>query len=114
MSRELRISAVVIVPDDAFEQATLLSKLNPAKEQFATALTKAVGSPVVVEARIVNPTVRTKKPTVVAQNHEHVPPPLPQEQVNEIMAAEPHPGVVVAEFNPEDDGVPVEGDDLPF
>ena len=61
MPRELRISAIITVPDDAFEQAQLLGKIEPAKHTFAEALTKAVGFAVAVDARIVNPTVRKSK-----------------------------------------------------
>ena len=61
MPKELRISATITVPDDAFEQATLLGKIEPAKHTFADALTKAVGSAVTVDARVVNPSVRKPK-----------------------------------------------------
>lgn len=75
MPKELRISVTITVPDDAFEQAQLLGKIDPACTTFGDALSTAVGAPVTVQARIVNPVVRTKKTTepavepVVAHPH---------------------------------------------
>ena len=66
--KELRISATITVPDDAFEQATLLGKIEPVKHTFAEALTKAVGAAVLVEARIVAPSGPRKAKAEPAQH----------------------------------------------
>ena len=82
MSKELRISVAINVPDDAFEQAQLLSKINPARITFAEALAKAVCVPVTVDARIVSPITRTKKAAALE--------PVAEPVVEETVVAHPH------------------------
>ena len=54
VAKELRISAVVAVPDDMFEQADLIAKVRPAIE----ALRESLPAGVVVSADLVNPRPR--------------------------------------------------------
>lgn len=43
MSKELRICATIVVPDETFEQAVALAKLKPAIEQVSAVLKEAAG-----------------------------------------------------------------------
>ena len=62
MARELRMSATIPLPDDAFKQAAILAKIEPARAAFEEALTAANSAgKVEVEARIVASQVRLKK-----------------------------------------------------
>ena len=79
--RQLRISTVLDLPDDAFEQSRLLGELAPHKADFERGLEKVLGRSVLVEARIVTPQVRTAKPAAgpqaqapVAEIRDELPP----------------------------------------
>ena len=60
MAKELRMSASLPLPADAFEQANLLKKIEPARRVFEEALQKALSGDqaLAVEARIVNSVIR--------------------------------------------------------
>lgn len=62
--KELRISAVVEVPDDIWTQADTLSAAKPIVEQFTTALALLGGK---VEAELVTPKPRADKGDPAAQ-----------------------------------------------
>lgn len=64
MPKELRISAVVEVPDDIWSQADTLSAAKPIVEAFTEAVGKLGGK---VEAELVTPKPRTDKGDAAAQ-----------------------------------------------
>lgn len=64
MPKELRISAVVEVPDDIWEQADTRSTAKPIVEQFKASLAAIGGK---VEAELVTPKPRADKGDVAAQ-----------------------------------------------
>ena len=64
MPKELRISAVVEVPDDIWAQAELLSSAKPTVETFTAELAKIGGK---VECDLVTPKPRADKGDPVAQ-----------------------------------------------
>ena len=64
MAKELRISAVIEVPDDIWAQADTLSAAKPIVETFTSALASIGGK---VEAELVTPKPRADKGDPVTQ-----------------------------------------------
>ena len=64
MPRELRISAIVEVPDDIWAQADKLSAAKPVVEAFTESVEKLGGK---VEAELVTPKPRADKGDAAAQ-----------------------------------------------
>ena len=61
MAKELRMTATVGLPDNAFKQSAILGKIDPAREEFEKALSAAAGGKVEVEARIVTSQGKIKR-----------------------------------------------------
>ncbi len=109
MAKELRMSASLPLPADAFEQANLLKKIEPARRVFEQALQNALSGEqgLAVEARIVNSVIRGGPKMTVAEalaatttTAELIPePPIPAGTVPvpvPVPAEDPAPGAAAA------------------